>query len=107
MGEAAVLASLSRHPNICRIVGLSIDEATGPTRGHMHIATELTGCSLFHLLHRPHSVSSSITLPLGSGRATQIARGICAGATQLHSQQLVHADLKSANVLIDFQKDPP
>ncbi|CAE8697364.1 unnamed protein product [Polarella glacialis] len=57
-------------------------------------------CSLFDLLHRQQLVAwkGSITVPMVIG----LSEGICGGIAYLHHRNLVHADLKSSNILIDF-----
>merc|ERR1719401_2361784 len=61
-------------------------------------------CSLSDLVHRPRGVSwnGSWTLLL----VLTISKGIGAGITYIHSMNLVHADLKSSNILVDLSRLP-
>ncbi|CAK0791715.1 unnamed protein product [Prorocentrum cordatum] len=95
--EAQVMASL-RHPNICRFIGVCAD---GRQRGKRYIVSELLDCSLFDLVHRPGTTDwNGVLDPL---LAMRLAEGICAGLAYIHDvKHLVHADLKSSNILIDL-----
>lgn len=94
--EARVMASL-RHPNICAFVGVCAD--SGPL-GRRYLLSEMLDCSLFDLLHRQEHLSwqGTVTLPL----VIKLSAGISSGIAYLHSRNLVHADLKSSNILIDW-----
>jgi len=98
--EAHVMASL-RHKNICRFVGIC---AGADPRGRRFILSELLHCSLFDLVHRPDQTdfrrSMDILLTL------KLSEGICSGLTYIHARSLVHADLKSSNILIDLTCSP-
>lgn len=93
--EACVMASLS-HPNICTFVGVCTDTVQ---RKHF-IISELMDCSLFDMIHQPYKLrwhgelTVSLSLSLGTG--------IISGITYIHQRNLVHADLKSSNILIDY-----
>mmetsp|Transcript_68947 Transcript_68947/g.202386 ORF Transcript_68947/g.202386 Transcript_68947/m.202386 type:complete len:1171 (-) Transcript_68947:103-3615(-) len=94
--EAHVMASL-KHKNICKFIGVCAD---GKPRGKRYIVSALLDCSLFDLVHRPARTSwnGQLDIPL----AISLAQGICAGLAYIHSRSLVHADLKSSNILIDL-----
>jgi len=92
--EACVMASLS-HPNICTFIGVSSDTAM---RKQFIISELMDGC-LFDLIHMPHKVSWRGELTISA--VVGLGEGICAGIAYLHSVKLVHADLKSSNILID------
>lgn len=93
--EACVMASLS-HPNIAKFIGVSCDATA---RKH-YIVSELMDCSLFDLIHQPYKLRwhGQLTVTL----VTELAKGICAGVAFLHDRNVVHADLKSSNILIDY-----
>jgi len=93
--EACVMASL-HHTNICTFIGVCTD-ITG--RKH-YIVSELMDCSLFDLVHQQYKLHwhGDLTTVL----VISIAMGICAGIVYLHARRLVHADLKSSNILIDY-----
>lgn len=93
--EARVMASL-KHPNICAFVGICAD--TKPL-GRRYIMSEMMDCSLYDLVHRPQRVewNGSLTVRL----AVTLTQGICSGIVYIHARNLVHADLKSSNILID------
>eukprot|EP00931_Biecheleriopsis_adriatica_P088130 TRINITY_DN62508_c0_g1_i1.p1 TRINITY_DN62508_c0_g1~~TRINITY_DN62508_c0_g1_i1.p1 ORF type:complete len:1048 (+),score=154.81 TRINITY_DN62508_c0_g1_i1:20-3163(+) len=93
--EACVMASL-RHDNIAAFIGVCADK----TSSKYYIVSELAECSLFDMIHQPHKLrwNGELTALI----ALELARGICAGIAHLHSCSLVHADLKSSNVLVNF-----
>lgn len=93
--EACVMASL-KHPNICTFVGVCTDSAA---RKH-YIISELMDCSLFDIIHQPYKLRwhGELTVSLSLNLATDIMSGI----VYIHAKNLVHADLKSSNILIDF-----
>jgi serine/threonine protein kinase len=95
--EGRIMASLS-HTNVCVFLGICAD--LQDRKGRQLIISELMDCSLFDLLHSPHKLAwtGELTIPL----VLSISEGICAGIMYLHGRQLVHADLKSSNVLIDY-----
>jgi len=96
--EARIMASL-KHKNICKFVGVSAElQSRG---GKQYILSELMDCSLFDLIHLPQRLSwtGEFTVPL----ALYLSEGICAGIFYLHERRLVHADLKSSNILIDYR----
>lgn len=96
--EGRVMASL-KHKNICKFIGISADvQSRG---GRQFIVSELMDCSLFDLIHVPQRLTwnGEITIPL----ALSLSEGICAGIIYLHERRLVHADLKSSNILIDYR----
>lgn len=93
--EACVMASLN-HPNICTFLGVCTDASARKC----YIVSELMDCSLFDLIHQPYKLRwhGELTVAL----VIDISRGICAGTVYLHAKNLVHADLKSSNILIDY-----
>eukprot|EP00931_Biecheleriopsis_adriatica_P041537 TRINITY_DN23733_c0_g1_i1.p1 TRINITY_DN23733_c0_g1~~TRINITY_DN23733_c0_g1_i1.p1 ORF type:complete len:1180 (+),score=248.85 TRINITY_DN23733_c0_g1_i1:95-3634(+) len=93
--EACVMASLN-HPNICTFVGVSTDAAA---RKHL-IISELMDCSLFDIIHQPYKLRwhGELTISI----ALSLATGIVSGIVYIHAKSLVHADLKSSNILIDY-----
>ncbi|CAE7356973.1 unnamed protein product [Symbiodinium necroappetens] len=93
--EACVMASLS-HPNICTFVGVSMD----PEKKRHYIISELMDCSLFDMIHQPYKLRwhGELTVALSLSLGTGIISGIC----YIHQKNLVHADLKSSNILIDY-----
>lgn len=92
--EACVMASL-KHPNICQFIGVCVD-STG--RKHC-IVSQLMDGSLFDIIHQPFKLhwNGELTVKL----VVSISKGICAGIAYLHMMSLVHADLKSSNILIN------
>lgn len=93
--EATVMAAL-RHPNICTFIGVCANAAE---RKH-YIISELLDCSLFDVIHQPHKLKWQGELT--PAIAIHVGQGICDGTAYLHRLSLVHADLKSSNVLIDY-----
>jgi len=94
--EACIMASLS-HPNICTFIGVCADASV---RNKNYIVSELMDCSLLDLIHQPYKLhwhgELSLLLVIG------LSQDISAGISYLHSKDLVHADLKSSNILIDY-----
>jgi len=93
--EACVMAPL-RHPNICSFIGVCTDE----NARKYFIISDLMDCSLFDLIHQPFKLrwQGEVTVQL----VVCLAGGISAGVAYIHSLHLVHADLKSSNILIDY-----
>jgi serine/threonine-protein kinase len=94
--EAHVAASLC-HANICKFVGICTD---GRPRGRRFIIFEMADCSLFDFVHRTDDRArwrGNFDIPSVIG----VSEGICAGLAYMHARSLVHADLKSANVLLE------
>jgi serine/threonine protein kinase len=94
--EARVMASLD-HPNICKFIGVCAD--TRP-QGQRFIVSELMSGSLFDLIHRPTRIA--VNAGLGIPEAVSLSQGISAGLAYIHQHNLVHADLKSSNILISI-----
>eukprot|EP00928_Gymnodinium_smaydae_P001876 TRINITY_DN10671_c0_g2_i1.p1 TRINITY_DN10671_c0_g2~~TRINITY_DN10671_c0_g2_i1.p1 ORF type:complete len:1202 (-),score=269.81 TRINITY_DN10671_c0_g2_i1:312-3917(-) len=97
--EGRIMASLN-HPNICKFVGICTGH--GPrSRGKQYVLSELMDCSLFDLIHQPMYTrwTGQLTTLVTAELFTQIA----AGVGYLHEHNLVHADLKSSNVLIMYE----
>eukprot|EP00397_Hematodinium_sp_SG-2012_P001602 GEMP01001606.1.p1 GENE.GEMP01001606.1~~GEMP01001606.1.p1 ORF type:complete len:593 (+),score=81.15 GEMP01001606.1:152-1930(+) len=77
-----------RHPNITNLLAICLEP-------RYCILTEFVQCgSLFDLLHR-HTL-----MPWSLVRSVSIARKISSGMSFLHSQRILHCDLKSSNILI-------
>eukprot|EP00930_Biecheleria_cincta_P106245 TRINITY_DN995_c0_g1_i2.p1 TRINITY_DN995_c0_g1~~TRINITY_DN995_c0_g1_i2.p1 ORF type:complete len:993 (+),score=167.13 TRINITY_DN995_c0_g1_i2:197-3175(+) len=99
--EARVMASL-RHPNICEFIGICADDTPF---GKRFLISQLLDCSLYDLLHQQHCIAwqGSVTILL----ICRLAKGICSGLAYLHQRSMVHADLKSSNILIDCEAMTP
>jgi hypothetical protein len=76
------------HPNVCRVY--DVGEADGQ---HFLSMEYVDGEDLASLLRRIGR--------LPAGKATEIARQLCAGLAAAHDRGVLHRDLKPANVLID------
>ena len=86
--ELNALAKL-RHPNITLLLGVCL-------RPRYCIVTEFVTCgSLFDLIHRHREIPN-----WGVARIISVSKEICVGMTYLHSQGILHCDLKSSNILI-------
>jgi serine/threonine protein kinase len=86
--EARLLQTVS-HPNVVRM----LDHGTGPDGLPFLVMARAFGTPLHQLIAR------SGTLPID--RAVVITAQLFAGLAAIHDARIVHADLKSHNVLVD------
>lgn len=94
--ECRVMASLN-HPNLCNFLGICAKLNVHGSK--QYILSELMDCSLFDIVHRPQA--TKWLGELSTICVLDLSEGICTGISYMHSKRLVHADLKSSNVLID------
>src|SRR5580704_5792022 len=89
------LATEVSHPNICKIYEIHTTESPqGPLE--------------FFTMELLEGLTLSIRLkegPLSPHEAKTIARGLCAGLAEAHRHQVIHGDLKSANVILAKSPD--
>eukprot|EP00923_Selenidium_pygospionis_P040319 GHVN01069709.1.p1 GENE.GHVN01069709.1~~GHVN01069709.1.p1 ORF type:complete len:1202 (+),score=273.20 GHVN01069709.1:504-3608(+) len=84
--ELQVLSRL-RHPNVTLMFGVVLSPSYA-------IVTEYVRCgSLFDMLHRYHN---KLTLP----QVVRLAKEIAYGMAYLHTNGVLHCDLKSSNILL-------
>jgi len=93
--EANVSASLN-HPNICKFLGICENGATADR----YIIYEFMPWSLFDLIHMPRSFFNDRPA-LTAVTRLEIAECMASAGDYLHSLGVIHADLKSPNVLVD------
>ena len=94
INEINIIASM-RHPNILLFMGVTIDNNT-----YYMITEYLPSGSLHEYLHlnKNKQIKSN---PLTDKQKIKIALQIAIAVQYIHSRQILHCDLKSANVLID------
>jgi serine/threonine protein kinase len=83
--EEAIIADLCRHPHVVRLVDAF------ETKSMIHLVYEHGGVDLGKRLAASRSSSTQMR--------TCIAH-VLAGLLHLHEQQLIHADIKPANILV-------
>ncbi|XP_031284694.1 serine/threonine-protein kinase STY46-like isoform X2 [Pistacia vera] len=89
--EVAILREV-QHRNVVRFIGA----CTKPP--HLCIVTEyMPGGSLYDYLHKNHNV-------LKLSQLLRFAIDVCKGMEYLHQNNIIHRDLKTANLLMDTQK---
>ena len=92
INEINIIASM-RHPNILLFMGVTIDNNT-----YYMITEYLPNGSLHEYLHLSKKNQKN---PLTYKQKLKIALQIAIAVKYIHSRQILHCDLKSANVLID------
>ncbi|KAI4348072.1 hypothetical protein L6164_008833 [Bauhinia variegata] len=88
--EVAILSQV-HHKNVVRFIGACTKSP------HLCIVTEyMPGGSLYDYLHKNHNVLELSLL-------LKFAIDVCKGMEYLHKNNIVHRDLKTANLLMDTQ----
>ncbi|XP_075484108.1 serine/threonine-protein kinase STY46-like isoform X1 [Primulina tabacum] len=86
--EVAILRQV-QHGNVVRFIGACTKSP------HLCIVTEyMSGGSLYEYLHKNHHV-------LKLSQLLKFAIDVCKGMEYLHQQNVIHRDLKTANLLMD------
>lgn len=101
-----------RHPHVVRLMGLSVD-----SQGRCSIVMELMSKSLRELIDsriekekkrrlidRKANIGPDLILPFTLPEAVGIITKIALGMWFLHTMEVAHRDLKSANVLVQLDK---
>jgi tetratricopeptide (TPR) repeat protein len=89
------LATEISHPNICKIYEIHTTESP---EGRLEFFT-------MELLEGPTLARRLEEGPVGPKEAGTIARDLCAGLAEAHRNQIIHGDLKSANVILTRNPD--
>lgn len=90
MREVEQQTELGHHPNI-----VAIKDAWEEWDGRLYILTELCGSSLASLIE--HMVD-----PLPEVRVAKYAQDLLAAASYIHSRNVIHLDIKPANILLSI-----
>jgi serine/threonine protein kinase len=90
--EATAAAAIT-HPNVVAVLDVSPPDAPLP----FVVMERVRGTSLGALLRE--------TGPLSLRRSTEIARQILAGLAATHSADVVHADIKTENIVVEVSPD--
>ena len=85
--EGRLLSSLN-HPNIVKVFEF------GETEQHSFIAMEYLGGGTLH----DHIEKN---FPLSEEKVVEITKQICSGLQTIHSNNIIHRDLKSQNIMFD------
>ncbi|KAM3711535.1 hypothetical protein ACB098_01G116900 [Castanea mollissima] len=89
--EVAILRQV-RHKNVVHFIGACTKFP------HLCIVTEyMPGGSLYDYLHKNHNI-------LELSQLLKFAIDVCKGMEYLHQNNIIHRDLKTANLLMDTQK---
>ncbi|XP_044475350.1 serine/threonine-protein kinase STY46-like isoform X6 [Mangifera indica] len=89
--EVAILRQV-QHRNIVRFIGACTKSP------HLCVVTEyMPGGSLYDYLHKNYNV-------LKLSQLLRFAIDVCKGMDYLHQKNIIHRDLKTANLLMDSQK---
>ena len=94
-----------RHTHIAQLIGaIMADNDSGSInwRGRAIVSEFLEGGDVHTLLHGPGSKSRP---PISAFNLVKIARDAARGMAYLHTQGIVHKDLKPANMLLDGPVD--
>ena len=85
--EGRLLSSLN-HPNIVKVLEF------GETAEHSFVAMEyLSGGTLHEFIEKNY--------PLNEEKVIEITKQICSGLRTIHSNDIIHRDLKSQNIMFD------
>lgn len=88
LDEARKLAALPPHDNVVKVTDAGIWD-----QDHVYIASEL---------HRAGSLERLVDRrPLAATRACELVSELCRGLEHLHHHNLLHLDVRPANVLLD------
>jgi serine/threonine protein kinase len=89
------IMEMARHENIVRYLG----HENIPDKEEMHIMMELFPESLTQLITKRKGLGHR---SLALGEIKMLAIQVLSGIDYLHGRNIVHADLKSDNILVDF-----
>jgi serine/threonine protein kinase/Flp pilus assembly protein TadD len=95
LSPEVLLATAVSHPNICKIY--EIHTAQTPS-GPLDFFT-------MEFLEGPTLLERQWRGPIDRREAESIARDLCAGLAEAHRHQIIHGDMKSANVILTTKPD--
>lgn len=98
------LLKMLRHPHIIQLFGCAFSKSTDTGVWRFLIVMELAACSLHDVLERPGSLRVKALPPIlhDTKSTLSFAKQICAGCAYIHDNNMVHFDIKPANILVDF-----
>ena len=91
---------LLRHPHIIQLYGCT--EITRSNTNRCLLVMELATCSLLELLNGSPKAEPLSVINTDLHRKILLTRQVCAGCAYIHDNNMIHFDIKPANILLDM-----